>query len=283
MNDLTPPEVLKSQLDDLLRDLDADQAELACVAGLMARHDPLDPRVDATLARGSSSAIPWSDLAATLVDRLLRADATDDDHHAWSLLCGLDELSAGASLLGAAAAVAPAIDEVVRWTRAFPELWAPLAKDATALLTSAPPRDGDPAQRLWRAVEAARWADPPAPEEETDIPDDLRASLGLPVVISDAFRVRPAPVLAAASGLLPSLPNGRRLLALDSWEVVMEEASDGEPWLIANHLGATFECDGSQVAPEVDPEDHAARRVRARPGTWVISADGESVTFTLQG
>lgn len=136
---------------------DGDGAVVAGLAGLLQRVGATAPVLrDVRRHRAALvEELEVFDLDA-LVDRLVELDEGSEPEEVDEVLFALDEVGAAAWFLDRTSSVSSAFDVAERTVTAFPEPFAGRADLATAVLTVAPPRPGDPAGGLWRAVEATR-------------------------------------------------------------------------------------------------------------------------------
>lgn len=177
-------ELLSDQLRESLRALATgvgEPFEAAVLAGLLARTAPtsslLDDARTALAGHDAAQALTGDCLNAAL-DRLIAVEEEDEPEEVYDqAIADLDELCAGAAFLGEAGRVAETIDLAARLISAFPRPFCALAYLASAVLQEEPPVPGDPARRLWSAIEAAPWQrDPEGPAPACDA---ARRRLGL--------------------------------------------------------------------------------------------------------
>ncbi len=99
------------------------------------------------------------------------------------------------------------VDRLIGLVRAFPEEWVRHSELASAVLEGLPPLQGDPAWRLWAAIEAAPELMSSLGEEPVGtVPMQALASAGLAVVVSLAAWRKENPVRFAAAVLPPPRP-----------------------------------------------------------------------------
>jgi hypothetical protein len=151
--------VVRQQLDGLCskKKLSDDALlEIAALAGLLAREGETHAPAEALRARARAviGGIP-DDVLDSLADEVEGADEMESEEGALDRLSAFDEVSAAFAWVGAGARVAPFAERIADGVRAFPETWAPFAAQASQLLERAAPCAGDPASRVWRAVEVA--------------------------------------------------------------------------------------------------------------------------------
>lgn len=279
--------LLRTQLAAAFEELEAGAThplEVAVLAGLLARVAPSDPMV----AEGSIEIDPEALMSAarTAVDAVLEIDEADDPAESWDALSALDEVCAAATWLQSTELVSSAVDEAVGSLRAFPEPWRVHAATATELLVRQPPRVGDPAGRLWAAVEASRWHRDEV-EHDAELPVVVRERLGLSVVVRlDSFRrqLRAATATRAAMAAAEGLPDASPWTTLAhgaGWELALTLGEGDEVvLLLAGDARATFERDGVAVESRATAEGFVCE---ARAGQWRVVVDGRPVSFEVAG
>lgn len=262
---------LGAQLQEALRVGDA--LELARIAGLIHRVSPDDPAL--LDARAALDAAPADLLSAAhhALARLEAAEDGDDEEQTWGALCGLDELLAAATFLGAPDSLWETVEDAARLIRAFPEPWRPHADAATALLRDQPPPDGDPAWTLWSAVEASRWE---LPLDDAGMPARTRFELGFWVSLADWGGQNP--VRLAASGVLREAPPWLTLAQGPGWEIALTRADEGkgDAIVLCSDPEATASVDGVELERTVTP---VGARFPATPGTWTVRHSGGTAQF----
>lgn len=272
-------ELLRAQIAEASEDGEAEPLELASLAGLLERLDPVEPTLSAL--RGALDVGPeLLDAAEEALDQLLDVDVDDDEAESWDALCGLDELCAAATFLARAAELAEPVAEASRVVRAFPEAWTVHAEAATELLRDRAPRPGDPARQLWQAVEASRWTEAVAPQEDEEgASDATRRKLGLDVVISlTAWRRPSAELRLAAAGALPDAPPWRAMGAGPGWELALTEDGAGGPVLLISFDQGQFSRDGAPVSLTRTPDGWTCP---ALPGSWTVRIGAETLPFRI--
>lgn len=268
-------QLLLGQLQEALREgADGEPFEIAVLAGLLARTGAEDPAARAALAvaRGHrdegtlAAAFPTEDQLDEAAERLTALDEdTDAAEHA-DALWELDELCAGAWFCGRGAELADTVDLAARTVVAFPAPFQGLAELASAVLAKVPPLPGDPALRLWRAVEATALLG--ADDHRLDsVPLCLSARRRLGLWPSASLRGVPerAPLRATS---LPGAPPLEVLLQEDAVEVALGVDGEARALFIQVREGQ----DGERPTPRLqrDGEEVPLRDLSA--GLWCGAA-----------
>ena len=268
--------LLEAQLREAMAETAADPVELAALAGLLNRLAPDAPLLEtvrALVEAGLDLRAPAEDA----LDALLAVEEDDDPAESWDALAALDELCAAATFAGDPGQLTEAAEEGARAVRAFPEPWGVHAEAAAALLSGRAPLPGDPAARLWAAVEASRWTEGVAAQDEDDGASGFaRIAAGLDVVVSLATMWGAARL--AAAGPLPQDPRWRSLARGAGWELALTEDEQGRPALLLSCDGA-FSRDGAQVPATRTPEGWSAP---AALGAWTVAVGGEVVEIRIE-
>lgn len=267
--------LLETQLREAMADTPSEPAELAALAGLLARLVPDAPVLE--MAREQVGAgLDLRGHAEDALDALLAVEEHDDPAESWDALTALDELCAAATFLGDPGQLTDVAEEGARTVRAFPEPWRVHAETAAALLSERAPLPRDPATRLWAAVEASRWTEAVATRDEDEgASGTARIAAGLDVVFS-LGAIWGAARLAAA-GTLPQDPRWRALARGAGWELALTEDEHGKPVLLLSCEGV-FSRDGAPVPATRTPEGWTAP---AAPGAWTVAVAGQVIEIRI--
>lgn len=197
---------LSEQLTAAMADAASGEGELfevAVLAGLLSRYaDAPAGLIEQARAairkprKAEADPLLEDAMLDELTARFCGIDEQDDEAELQELLLDLDEICAGVWFLGEAERYRSVVEESAACVRAFPSLWRALSPWASRLLGEAPPRTGDPALVIWRAVESSLF------EDEVVAPPlciDATASLGLlsRVSVSGLRQAAPAQFYAA--------------------------------------------------------------------------------------
>jgi len=273
----TEIQLLHEQLTAARRALAAgdEPLEVAALAGLLQRIRPEDPALDGLEIEVDRSTL--IEAVHQTVELVLGVEEADDPAESWDALSAFDELCAAAAWLGASEVVVEAVSDVTSLVRAFPELWRPHATAATRILQAQPPRAGDPAARLWAAIETTPFVSDDD-DAQAEAPLDLMLQLGLGPVITLAPLRELAERLHGADGLPEDAP-WRRLGRGSGWELALTIDDQDRPILLLSGAPAgAFEHEGDAVEPTSSAEGLACP---AKPGVWRVIVEGRELRFEV--
>tara|TARA_R110002096_G_scaffold259030_1_gene452619 strand:- start:93790 stop:94665 length:876 start_codon:yes stop_codon:yes gene_type:complete len=222
-------EILSSQLDAALEDVwsgEGEPLEIAVLAGLLARYEGVTPKpleTAITWRDGVGSELLDAALARTngqaFVDRVTAIEEEYPQEEKLDVLFDFDEYCAAAHFCLADQVAEGPADLIARFVTAFPEPWEALTETASTLLATTPPLAGDPARRVWEAVEATTWE---RSEHRAPLYSDGLDAAGFMVSFSLAAMRPPAYMeQARAAGELPEAPLWQTVRKADGWELAL--------------------------------------------------------------
>lgn len=317
--------VLCQQLDRLCgkkKQSEDSLLEIAALAGLLAREGQPHAGAEALRARALAviGGIPDAVLDS-LADEVESADELESEAGALDRLSAFDEVSAAFAWVGVGGRVAPYADRIADNIRAFPETWAPFAAQASRLLEDAAPCAGDPAARVWRAVEVAplqveQIAQAVAASERDVLPAGIAAALaqaasatpeaepvaedrprrqvrtssqgeavlrpGQDVHVRARLSARAHTRPMAAAGL-PEAPTYTQIAAANGWEVALSSGPEPGAGPVLLVMGPATSVT-VQRGDEVLPMTHQGprRSLAVEPGAYVVTVDEVTVWVTVE-
>lgn len=261
-------QLLARQLQEALREhAEGESFEIAVLAGLLSRTGCQDAAARAALTAAArlrddgalTAGFPADEQIDEAADRLTALEDDADPEERADAVWELDELCAGAWFCGRAAEVVDAVDLAARTVAAFPASFQDLAELASAVLAKVPPLAGDPARRLWRAVEATALTAHDL-EDGDAAPACLDARRRLGLVPRVSLRAVPERAPLRASGL-PEEPLLVALLTAEAVEVALGvEAGVGRVLLI--------KARGGGAAPRLLRDGETVPLTDLREGLW---------------
>jgi hypothetical protein len=183
------------------------------------------------------------------------------------------------------------VDRLIGLVRAFPEGWVHHSELASAVLEGLPPLQGDPAWRLWAAIEAAPELMSSLGEEPAGVvPMQALVSAGLAVVVSLAAWRKENPVRFAAAVLPPPRPYTPlvqeplfELALARGAELVQASGENSVPddllLVLSGSTGELFR-DGERVAWINLGSQHLV--CAATPGRWRLVVGDQAWAFELE-